>query len=58
MSKDADTLFMFYARDHDHAEQQASEILAEHPYERIDLKAYPHGFVIHHARIAGMIEES
>lgn len=57
MSKDTDTLFTFYARDREHAEQQAIAILAEYPYERIDLQAYPYGFVIHHARIVGMIEE-
>lgn len=57
MRSGIDTLFTFYARDGEHAEQQATEILVEYPYERLDLKAYPGGFVIHHARIAGMSEE-
>ena len=41
MSNEAATLFTFYARDREHAEQQATEILVEYPYERLDLKAYP-----------------
>ena len=57
MQSGMDTLFTFYARDCDDAEQQAREILTKYPYEWLDLKAYPGGFVIHHARIPGMIEE-
>lgn len=53
-----DTLFAFYACDRDDAERQASALLSEHPmYERIDLKAFPGGFVIHHARLPGVMEE-
>ncbi len=37
-------LFTFYAIDHERAEQKAEEILKKYPYERFDLKAYPHGF--------------
>ncbi len=50
-------LFTFYACDRGNAERQARAILAEHPYERLDLKAYPGGFVIHHARTPGTIED-
>lgn len=57
VSKEVDTLFTFYARDREHAEEQAEAILQEYPYERLDLKAYPHGFVIHHSRIVGTFEE-
>ena len=57
MSKDVDTLFPFYAKDREDAERQAREILTECGYEWLDLKAYPGGFVIHHARIPGVIEE-
>lgn len=57
MTKDVDMLFTFYACDRGNAERQARAILAEHPYERLDLKAYPGGFVIHHARTPGTIED-
>lgn len=57
MQSGIDTLFTFYARDCEHAEQRATEILAEYLYERVDLKAFPGGFVIHHAHMPGKIEE-
>ena len=57
MPNEVDTLFTFYARDGDDAERQARELLAECGYKWIDLKAYPGGFVIHHAHIPGVIEE-
>ena len=52
-----DILFTFYASNQEQAEQLTREILKEHPYERLDLKAYPYGFVMHRSRISGMIEE-
>ena len=57
MSKDADTLFTFYAHDRTDAERRAGKILEEYPYEQQDLKAYPGGFMIHHAHIPGTMEE-
>ena len=57
MTKDMDILFAFYACNNDDAEQQARKILKEQGYERLDLKAYPYGFVMHQSRISGMIEE-
>jgi hypothetical protein len=57
MSKDMDILFAFYARDRDDAEQHARKILNEQSYERIDLKVFSHGFVMHRSLIPGMIEE-
>ena len=56
MSKDLDTLFPFYARDREHAEQRVEEILAEYHYERLDLKAYPGGFRIVMTHLPGRIE--
>ena len=55
MTKDMDILFAFYARNSDDAEQQARKILKEQGYERLDLKAYPYGFVMHRSRISGII---
>ena len=52
-----DTLFPFYARDREQAEQKAEEILKEYPYERLDLKMYPHGFRIVMTHLPGTIEE-
>ena len=58
MSKDVDTLFPFYARDREHAEQKAEELLKEHPsYERLELKAYPGGIRIVTTHLPGRIEE-
>lgn len=57
MTKDADILFAFYARDRDDAEQKARKIVRERGYERRDLKAFPYGFVMHRSRISGTIEE-
>ena len=57
MPNEVDTLFTFYARDHDGAQRQATEILVAYPYERLDLKAFPYGFVMHRSRISGMMEE-
>ena len=56
MTKDVDTLFPFYAKDREDAGRKAEEILAEYPYERLDLKAYPGGFTIVHIHIPGVIE--
>lgn len=57
MNKDTDTLFPFYARDREDAEQQAEEIRAECSYRRLDLKAYPGGFRMVRMLIPGVIEE-
>ncbi len=57
MSKHVDTLFTFYARDHQHAEMKAAEILEEYSYERLDLKEYPGGFRMVMTHIPGRIEE-
>ncbi len=56
MPNEVDTLFTFYARDHDDAERQAEGIVAEYGYERIDLKEYRCGFRILRAYIPGVIE--
>lgn len=56
MTKDVDTLFTFYAKDHHHAELKAEEILCLYGYERIELKAYPVGFRIVFTYIPGVIE--
>lgn len=58
ISKEMDILFPFYANDREDAEQHARKILREQPYERIDLKAYPFGFVMHHSRISGISDKS
>ncbi len=58
MSKDVDTLFTFYARDRQHAEMKAEEILEEYGYERIDLKEYPDGFRMAFTHIPGMIGDA
>lgn len=52
-----DILFAFYARNRDDAEQHARKILHKQGYKRLDLKPYPHGFVVHRSRITGMLEE-
>ena len=57
MSKEADILFTFYARDYEHAEQKAEELLQEHPYERLELKAHPSGFRMVFTDLPGTIEE-
>ena len=57
MTEKWDTLFTFYARDCEDAEVKAEKILQEYPYERLDLKAYPGGFVMHKSRLAGVMEE-
>ncbi len=57
MSKNVDTLFTFYARDREDAERKAEKILAEHPYERLELKEYPRGFRMVRTYIPGVIEE-
>ncbi len=56
VNKNVDTLFTFYARDREHAERKAEEILQEYPYERLELKAYPGGFRMVFTHIPGMIE--
>jgi hypothetical protein len=59
VSKNTDTLFTFYARDRDHAEEKAAEILEKYPfYERLELKAYPRGFTMVTAHIPGTLEEN
>jgi hypothetical protein len=58
MSKDVNTLFPFYAKDSEHAEWKAEELLREHPsYERLELKEYSHGFRIVMTHLPGRIEE-
>lgn len=57
MHEDMDILYAFYAKDQDDAEQQARKIVREQGYERRELKAYPHGFVMHKSRIPGTMEE-
>jgi hypothetical protein len=57
MNEKMDMLFTFYARDREHAEGKAEEILKEYSYERLDLKAYPHGFRIAFTDLLGTIEE-
>ena len=58
MSNHPDTLFTFYARDREHAEEKAAAILVEHPcYERLDLKEYPRGFTFFQVHLAGTREE-
>ena len=56
MSKNIDTLFPFYARDREHAEEQAEKILKEHPYERLELKEYLGGFKILRTELPGRID--
>ena len=56
MNARVDTLFPFYAKDREEAEQKAEEILAEYGYERLDLKAYPGGFRMVWTYIPGVIE--
>ena len=56
MSRDVDTLFTFYARDRQHAEMKAEEILDLYGYERLDLKEYPGGFRIAFTHIPGRVE--
>ncbi len=46
MSKNIDTLFPFYARDREHAEEQAEKILKE----------YPGGFKILRTELPGRID--
>lgn len=57
MTEKWDTLFTFYARDREHAERRAEEILKEYGYERLDLKEYPRGFRIVMTHLPGAIEE-
>jgi hypothetical protein len=57
MSKKANTLFTFYAKDREDAERKAEKILQEYSYERLDLKAYPGGFRMAFTHIPGMIEK-
>ncbi|HLH60310.1 MAG TPA: hypothetical protein VKV20_01395 [Ktedonobacteraceae bacterium] len=56
MNEDMDVLYAFYARDQDDAEAQARKIVREQGYERLSLKAYPFGFVIHKERLIGVLE--
>jgi hypothetical protein len=57
MTEKWDTLFTFYARDSEQAEEQVEKILKEYPYERLELKEYPRGFRIVMAHLPGRIEE-
>ena len=57
MSKDVDTLFTFYAKNHEDAEQKAEKILQQYPYTRLELKEYPHGFRMVMTHIPGKIDE-
>ena len=57
MSKDIDTLFTFYAKNHEDAEQKAEKILQQYPYTRLELKEYPHGFRMVMTHIPGRIDE-
>lgn len=54
----ASTSAIAFASDRDDAEQQARKIQKEQGYERLDLKAYPYGFVMHRSRITGMMEQA
>lgn len=56
MNDEWDTLYAFYASDREDAERQAQKIAREQGYERLTLKAYPYGFVMHHRRLADTIE--
>jgi hypothetical protein len=58
MSERMDILYAFYASDRDDAELQARKIQKEQGYERLDLKAYPYGFVMHRNRLSGMMEDA
>lgn len=57
MNDEWDILYAFYAKDEDDAERQARHIAREQGYERLSLKAYPYGFVIHKERLGGTLEE-
>jgi hypothetical protein len=56
MSKDVDTLFTFYAKDREQAEQKAEAMLQQYRYERLDLKASLCGFRMVFAYLPGRIE--
>ncbi|HLH63290.1 MAG TPA: hypothetical protein VKV20_16535 [Ktedonobacteraceae bacterium] len=58
MNDEWDVLYAFYANDQDDAERQAWHIAREQGYERLSLKAYPYGFVIHREWLAGTIEQA
>jgi hypothetical protein len=58
MNERMDILYAFYASDRDDAEWQARKIEKEQGYERLDLKAYPYGFVMHQNRLSGMMEDA
>jgi len=58
VTEKVDTLFPFYARDREHAERKAKELLKEHPsYKRLEMKAYRGGFRIVMTHLPGRIEE-
>lgn len=57
MNARVDTLFPFYAKDREHAEMRAAELLREYPYERRELKAFLCGFRIVCVHLPGTIEE-
>jgi hypothetical protein len=57
MNEKVDMLFTFYAQDREHAEGKAEEILKEYSYERLHLKAYPHGYRIASTDLPGTIGE-
>jgi hypothetical protein len=58
MSENMDILFAFYASDQEQAEQQARKIVKEQGHERLNLKAFPYGFVMHRSCISGLIEDA
>jgi len=57
MNEKWDTLFTFYAKDREHAEQRAEEILRQHLYERLELKEYPYGFRMVMTHLPGKTED-
>ncbi len=58
MNERVGTLFAFYAKDREDAEQKVEEILAEYGYERLDLKMYPGGFRMVCTHIPGVISDA
>ena len=57
MTEKMDMLFTFYAKDREHAERRAEDILKEHPsYERIKLEEYLSGFKIARAQLPWRID--
>ena len=57
MNARVDTLFPFYAHDHEQAERKAEELFLEYPYAWLALKAFPGGFRMVCTHLPGMIEK-